>query len=60
MSITSYLKQTKEEFRHVTWLSRHQALIYTALVIIISGVLGYLLGFFDFLFSSGLSKLLER
>jgi preprotein translocase SecE subunit len=60
MSITTYIQETREELRRVTWLTRKQALMYTILVIVISGVLGYLLGFFDFIFSSGLTKLLEK
>lgn len=60
MSITTYIQETREELRRVTWLTRKQAFMYTVLVIVISGVLGYMLGFFDFLFSSGLTKILER
>ena len=57
MSITTYLKETKEEFNHVTWLTKKQTFFYTAIVIVISLVLAYLLGFFDFLYSLGLSML---
>ena len=58
MSITSYLKETKAELAHVTWPTRSQVAWYTLAVIIISGVVAYLLGFFDMAFSLGLQKLL--
>ena len=58
MSIISYFKETKEEFRHVTWLSRNQALVYTMLIVVVSLIVGYMLGLFDSLFSFGLKTLL--
>ncbi len=58
MSITSYLKETRAEFKHVVWPTRRQAIAYTVAVIIISLVVAYLLGAFDKLFQYGLSKLL--
>lgn len=58
MSLISYLKETKAELAHVTWPSQNQVIWSTVAVIIISGVIAYLLGFFDFLFSTGLQKLL--
>ena len=58
MSITSYLKETKAELKHVTWPTTKEVFWYTIAVLVISGVVAYLLGFFDFLFSNGLQKLL--
>ncbi len=58
MSITTYLKETREEFKHVNWPTRKQAIAYTIAVIVISVAVAYLLGAFDSLFQFGLSKLL--
>ena len=58
MSITSYLRETKAELKHVTWPTQSQVIWYTIAVLAISGIIAYLLGFFDFLFSLGLQKLL--
>lgn len=59
MSIISYLKETRAEMSQVTWPTWNQALIFTSAVIVISLIVAYFLGFFDFLFSLGLGKLLE-
>ena len=49
--ITQYIRETRGEMKHVSWPTRKQALINTALVILISIVVALLLGFFDFIFS---------
>lgn len=59
-SIISYLKETKAELAHVTWPTRNEAMLYTVAVLVISGAIAYLLGFFDFIFSLGLQKLLAK
>jgi len=59
MKITEYLKETKAELKHVIWPSRSQTLLYTLIVIILSVVVAYYLGVFDFLFSRGLEKLVS-
>lgn len=58
MSIISYLKETKEEIKHITWPTQGEVFWYTIAVLAISGFIAYLLGFFDFVFSTGLQKLL--
>lgn len=58
MSITSYIKETRAEFKHVNWPTKKQAIVYSVAVIIISVVLAYLLGAFDSLFQFGLGKIL--
>lgn len=52
--LTQYLRDTRGELKHVSWPTRRQALIFTALVIIISLLTAFFLGFFDFLFTRGL------
>jgi preprotein translocase SecE subunit len=59
MSITSYLKETRLEISQITWPTLNQAILFTVAVIVVSLVVGYFLGFFDFIFSLGLTKLLQ-
>ena len=58
MSIVTYIKETKEDFKHVNWPTRKQAIAYSIAVVIISLITAYLLGAFDSLFQFGLGKLL--
>ena len=60
MAISTFLKQTKAELTHVTWLSRRQVIIYTVMVAIISIIVAYMLGGFDFVLELGLTKLLVK
>lgn len=57
--ITEYFKETKAELKHVIWPSRNQTLYYTLIVIILSVVIAYYLGIFDFIFSQGLQKIIN-
>lgn len=56
--ITEYFKETKTELKHVIWPSRHQTLYYTIIVVILSVVISYYLGIFDYIFSQGLVKVI--
>lgn len=56
--ITEYLEETKTELKHVIWPSRNQTLFYTLIVIILSVLLAYYLGIFDFIFSQVLQKII--
>ena len=58
MGLTDYIKETKVEMKHVTWPSRRQAIAFTAVVILISIGVALYLGFFDFLFTLGLGKII--
>lgn len=51
MSIISYIKDTKGELNHVSWPSRKDSIIFTAVVIIVSILTSLFLGFFDLVFS---------
>jgi preprotein translocase SecE subunit len=57
--ITEYLKETKSELKHVLWPTRTQALYYTIIVVVLSVLVAYFLGIFDFIFSKGLEKLIS-
>jgi len=57
--IKTFLAETALEMKHVNWPTRQQALHFTLIVIVLSGIVAYLLGLFDYVFSSGLSKLIS-
>lgn len=56
---TKYLRDTAAELRQVSWPTQHQAMLYTALVIAISAVVAMFVGAFDFLFSEGVSFIIN-
>jgi preprotein translocase subunit SecE len=56
--IKEYLEETKTELKHVIWPSRSQTSYYTLIVIVLSVVIAYYLGVFDFIFSQGLQKII--
>ncbi|OGD67223.1 preprotein translocase subunit SecE [Candidatus Campbellbacteria bacterium RIFCSPLOWO2_02_35_12] len=51
MKLIDYIKDTKGELKHVSWPTRRQTIIFTALVIAISFFTAMFLGFFDFIFT---------
>lgn len=57
--ITEYFKETKAEMKHVVWPTKNQTIFYTIAVIVISLLIAYFLGFFDFAFMQGLEKLIS-
>jgi preprotein translocase subunit SecE len=57
--ITEYFKETKTELKQVNWPTRIQTIFYTLIVIVLSVGIAYILGFFDFLFSKGLEKIIS-
>lgn len=56
MSFIQYLKDTRGELRHVAWPTNMQTIIYTALVVAISLIGAAYLGFFDYVFTTGLAR----
>ena len=57
-SITEYLKETRTELKHVIWPSRSQTFYYTLIVIVLSVVVAYYLGVFDYFFSLLLGRVI--
>ena len=55
--IGQYLKETQSELRHVAWPTQLQTIVYTVLVALISVGVALYLGLFDFLFTSGLARI---
>lgn len=57
--LTEYFKDTKAELKHVIWPNRRQTIYYTIIVVVLSVVIAYLLGIFDFVFLQGLQKIIS-
>jgi len=57
--IGDYLKETRAELRHVAWPTQSQTIIYTVLVALISVGIALYLGFFDFLFTTALTRVVS-
>jgi len=54
--LINYIKDTKNELRHVNWPSRKQTVNFTILVIFTSVILALFMGLFDILFTFLLKK----
>lgn len=58
-SLIKYFRDTATELKQVNWPTQHQAMLYTALVIVISAFVALFTGAFDFLFSQGIEQLIN-
>ena len=56
--LSTYITETREEMKHVTWPTRKQTINFTIIVILISIIVAAYLGFFDYIFSTGLQSIL--
>jgi preprotein translocase subunit SecE len=52
----NYVKDTRQELRHVSWPTRNQAIAYTVIVVIVSLIIAAFLGALDFIFTSILDR----
>ena len=52
--LTQYFKDTLAEMKQVKWPTQNQAMIYTALIILVSVVVALFVSVFDFIFASGI------
>lgn len=52
----NYIKDTRGELIHVSWPTRSQAIVFTAIVILISIITAVYLGLFDYVLSLVLQK----
>ena len=59
MGIVDYIKETQGELNHVAWPTRLQTIVYTVIVILLSLFVAAYLGFFDYVFTTGLSRGLQ-
>ncbi len=58
MKISQFIKEARSEAKHISWPTKKTTIVSTIAVIVFSCVVGYYLGFFDFLFSYLLNILL--
>jgi preprotein translocase subunit SecE len=60
MSIATFLKETKNEMKHVVWPSRRRTIAYTVIIIVFSLLLGYVLNGFDVAFRALLAGIIVK
>jgi len=53
--LSNYLRATMTEMKHVSWPTKSQAIIYTALVIGVSAFVALFIGAFDYVFTGVLN-----
>jgi len=53
----TYLKHVREEFTHIVWPTSRKALAHTLVVIFIALAIALLIGLFDYLFGSIVSRI---
>lgn len=58
--IINYLKETRRELEHVSWPTQHQTIVYTILVALVSIGTAVYLGAFDFVFTTGLGRIVQN
>ena len=58
--IKRFFEESRQEFRHVNWPTREEAVRLTAIVITISAGLAVFLGFFDWLFTNIIKNFIIR
>jgi len=54
--LINYLKETRQEMRHVNWPTRKNTIRFTLLVVGVSAAVAAFLGFLDFVFQYLLDK----
>jgi len=52
----NYFRDTAAEMKHVSWPTQTQALVYTVLVVVISGLVALFLSGFDYVFTTILNQ----
>jgi preprotein translocase SecE subunit len=58
--LTTYLQNVRAEFAHLVWPTPRQAMIYTALVIVISAVTALLISGLDYAFTGAVGYIVTR
>lgn len=54
----NYFKEVRAEMKHVSWPTRRQAVVYTAVVIGVSLAIAAYLGILDYVFTLGIQKII--
>ncbi len=55
---SNYLKETKVELKHVNWPTKRQTITYTIISVVLSVLIAYFMGLFDFIFLKGLEAII--
>lgn len=55
-----YLRETRTELEHVSWPTQTQTIVYTIFVALLSVGIAAYLGFFDYVFTTGLTRLVNN
>ncbi len=58
MKPITYLKEVKNEMKHVSWPTRKQALIFTVITVVIALLTSVYLGALDFVFTEIVGEIL--
>ncbi len=59
LSPITFIKQTREELRQVTWPTRDEAIRLTSIVIVLSVIVGVYIGGLDFIFTKTVAFILK-
>ena len=54
MKIIQYIRDVRAEMKHVSWPTKKQVTMFTVLVIVLSVLVAYFLGAFDYVFTRAL------
>ena len=57
--IRQFFEEAQAEFRHVNWPTRNEAIRLTLVVVVLSLILAFFLGVFDYSFVAGLNYLIK-
>jgi len=52
--------EARQEWRHINWPTRREAVYLTSVVIVLSLVIAVLLGFFDYIFAEALRAIVYQ
>lgn len=58
-NLIQYIKDSKEELRHVTWPTKHEVKKHTTLVVALSLAMAAFLGAIDYILTIGLEKIIK-
>jgi preprotein translocase subunit SecE len=59
MKLAEYIRDTRGELRHVSWPTRKQSIVYTAITISLSLLVAAYLGLLDAIFAEGVKLLIS-
>jgi len=54
-ALTTYLRNVREEFKHIVWPSNRTAIAHTLVVVLIAAVVAVIVGLLDYVFGLAVS-----